>query len=267
VWDDTASYSWELPYHANYSGLQLPDRSARDLRDFEWPNGVHVKVVEPLMRYEVDYDDTPAFSVHLRFDAIMPPNPHPVGVAPFLKGKHFDQPGHVSGEMVLRGERIAIDCWSVRDRSWGPRPAGRPKRRALADADVHSGTGGIGYSFGTAGPGDAWLVYSIPTLDGDTVVCGFLLRDGVYAHVLSGARDVAVDAATGWPTAMNIEAHDDLGRTLEVSGDAVSRHWKGHGGDTLFHWRWDGCTGWGEDQSYFSRAVWEDGKLRRSARP
>jgi hypothetical protein len=265
VWDDEASYSWELPYHANYSGLELPDRDARDLRDFAWPNGVHVKVVEPLMRYEVDYDDAPAFAVHLQFDAIMAPNPHPVGVVPFLKGTHFDQPGHVTGEMILRGETIAIDCWSVRDRSWGPRPAGRPRRRPLADSDVHTGTGGVGYSFGTAGPRDAWLVYAIPTLEADPVVCGFLLRDGEYGHVLSGERHLTVDAATGWPTAIEIEAHDDRGRTFTARGEAASRHWKGHGGDTLLRWQWEGCTGWGEDQSYFSRAVWEH--LRRSARP
>ena len=52
-------------------------------------------------------------------------------------------------------------------------------------------------------------------------------------------------------------AVDDLGRRLEVSGDAVSRHWKGHGGDTLLHWTWDGHEGWGEDQTYLSRTVWE----------
>ena len=61
------------------------------------------------------------------FEAIMAPNPHPDGVVPFLKGAHFDQAGHVTGTMVLHGEEIPIDCYSVRDRSWGPRPQGRPK--------------------------------------------------------------------------------------------------------------------------------------------
>lgn len=267
VWSDVGSYSWELPYHANYSGLQLPDRSERDLRDFEWPTGARVKVLEPLTRYAVTYDDGPALTLDLQFDAIMEPNPHPVGVAPFFKGTHFDQAGRVVGEMVLQGDRIAIDCWSVRDRSWGPRPAGRPRRRRLTESDAASGTGGIGYSFGVAGPRDAWLVYSTPTLDDDPVVCGFLLRDGVYAHVLSGERQVTVDPGTGWPTDITISATDDAGRTLAVRGAAASRHWKGHGGDTLMEWQWDGCSGWGEDQSYFSRAVWERYKVTRSARP
>ena len=43
VWDDRAAYPWELAYRAEYSGLQLPPRAERDMRDFEWPNGVHVR--------------------------------------------------------------------------------------------------------------------------------------------------------------------------------------------------------------------------------
>ena len=127
VWDDRAAYPWELAYRAEYSGLQLPPRAERDMRDFEWPNGVHVSVIEPLTTYAVRYSDPGALEVDLVFEAIMEPNPHPDGVVPFLKGAHFDQAGHVTGTMVLHGEEIPIDCYSVRDRSWGPRPHGTPE--------------------------------------------------------------------------------------------------------------------------------------------
>ena len=106
VWDDRAAYPWELAYRAEYSGLQLPPRAERDMRDFEWPNGVHVRVVEPLTTYAVTYSDPGALEVDLVFEAIMAPNPHPNGVVPFLKGAHFDQAGHVTGTMVLHGEEI-----------------------------------------------------------------------------------------------------------------------------------------------------------------
>jgi len=248
VWDDTAPWSWELPYHAHYSGLQLVDRAQRDMRDFVWPTGVRVRVLEPLRCYAIDYDE-PDLEVHLVFDAVMQPNPHPVGVAPFLHGTHFDQAGRVTGEIVLHGEEIAVDCYAVRDRSWGPRPAGRPRSRTPR-------TAGIGYSFGVAGPSEAWLTYSVPDLDGDPVVCGFLLRDGAYAHILAGERRMTVDATTGWPRYLEIDAVDDAGRELSVTGDAVSRHWRGTGGDTLVRWRWNGTDGYGEDQSYFSKALW-----------
>ena len=260
VWDDTGSYPWELRYHANYQGLELP--AERDMRDFLFPNGVHVRCLEPLRRYRIDYVDEGELEVHLEFDAVMAPNPHPTGVAPFLKGVHFDQAGRVTGEMLLHGERIAIDCHSVRDRSWGPRPQGRPKRRRTADAEIQTGTGGVGYSFGTASPKNAFLVYSLPSQAEDPVVCGYLIRDGRYAHVLGGSRRLEIDPRTGWPTQLEIEGHDDEGRSFRAVGEAVSRHWKGNGGDTLMRWSWEGVTGYGEDQSYLSRATWAAWKRR-----
>ena len=67
-------------------------------------------------------------------------------------------------------------------------------------------------------------------------------------------------------TRIAIDAVDDAGRTLAVVGDAVSRHWRGHGGDTLLRWQWDGHEGWGEDQSYYSRAVADAYKARAASR-
>lgn len=265
VWDDTATLEWDLPYHVHYSGLQLPPRQERDLRDFVWPNGVHVIALEPLKSYAVTYEDRGALEVDIRFDAIMAPNPHPVGVAPFFKGTHFDQPGHVTGQIVLHGETIPIDCFSFRDRSWGPRPMGRPKKPRDRSVAAASQFGGVGYSFGAASDSEAWLVYSIPGVASDPVSCGFLLRSGTYAHILGGQRHLRFDPQTGWPTHMEVEAVDDLGRHLHVKGDAVSRHWRGLGGDTLFHWVWDGQDGWGEDQSYFSRPVFEAHKGQSSS--
>ena len=66
MWDDTAAYPWELAYRAEYSGLQLPPRAERDMRDFEWPNGVHVRVLEPLQRYAVTYSDPGGLELELR---------------------------------------------------------------------------------------------------------------------------------------------------------------------------------------------------------
>jgi hypothetical protein len=270
VWDDSAAYPWELLYKAEYSGLQLPPRSERDMRDFEWPNGVQARVLEPLRRYAVTYSDPGALEVDLEFEAIMEPNPHPDGVMPFMKGTHFDQAGHMTGTMVLRGEGFAIDCYSVRDRSWGPRPLGRPRRRPAdgATAGTGKGTGGesfggVGYSFCAAGPGEAWLIYAMPGPVAEPVSCGFLLRSGEYGHILAGERRVVFDAKTGWPLTYEIAAVDEFGRLLSVRGDALSRHWRGHGGDSLVHWTWDGgVEGWGEDQTYVSREQWEKNRSR-----
>ena len=277
VWDAGAAYPWDLLYRAEYSGLQLPPRSERDMRDFEWPNGVQARVLEPLQRYAVSYSDPGALEVDLEFEAIMAPNPHPDGVVPFLKGVHFDQAGHVTGTMVLHGEELAVDCYSVRDRSWGPRPLGRPKRRLAAGATTGDGNatggagngaaaggfGGVGYSFCAAEPGEAWLIYAMPGPAVEPVSCGFLLRGGEYGHILAGERQVTYDATTGWPLTLEIAAVDDLGRVLAAHGEAISRHWRGHGGDSLVHWTWDdGVEGWGEDQTYVGRDQWERNRTR-----
>ena len=95
-----------------------------DLRDVALPNGNHIQMIEPLTSYRVRYADRGRFEADLRFDGIMAPNSHPIGVAPFWRGRHFDQPMHVTGTIVLHGEEIAVDSLSVRDRSWGPRPMG-----------------------------------------------------------------------------------------------------------------------------------------------
>src|SRR5690606_859889 len=94
----------------------------RTLNDIRLPNGNHIRTPEPLKRYQVTYSDKGNFEADLVFEGIMKPNPHPLGVAPFWKGRHFDQAMHVTGEVVLKGERIPIDCYQLRDRSWSPRP-------------------------------------------------------------------------------------------------------------------------------------------------
>jgi hypothetical protein len=137
---------------------------------------------------------------------------------------------------------------------------GRPKKKGHETPDGLTSFGGVGYSFAASSATDAWLVYSAPGPDADAVSCGFLLRAGTYGHILAGERRLMVDPQFGWPTSMEIEATDDLGRQLFVRGEAVSRHWRGNGGDTLFHWDWDQVEGWGEDQSYFSPRVWESRK-------
>ena len=155
----------------------------------------------------------------------MAPNPHPTGVVPFFKGVHLDQAGHVTGTMVLRGEEVPIDCYSVRDRSWGPRPQGRPKRRTGEAPSQAGNFGGVGYSFCAAGPGQAWLTYTVPGPEVEPVTCGFLLRGGEYGHILAGERRVTFDAGTGWPLTFEIQAVDEFDRRLSVHGEAVSRHW------------------------------------------
>src|ERR1700728_1055968 len=168
VWDDSDAGA---VYERKQRGLPFPDRG--DLRDVSFPNGVSVKMLEPLMRYRTTYSDPGRFECDLVHEGIIRPHSHPIGAWPFWATRHFDQPMHVTGTILLYGEEIPIDCYSVRDRSWGPRPAGRPKRRQdngeggsagrkpAGQRSASGSFGGVGYSFCAAGPGEAWLTYAI----------------------------------------------------------------------------------------------------------
>jgi len=246
VWSDADTD----PYTAMVKNV--PISRPRSLNDIQLPNGNHIKTLEPLSRYRIQRHDPGRFECELQFDAIMDPNPHPVGTWPFIKGRHFDQAMHVTGEIVLNGEKILIDSLSVRDRSWSPRPpasmnaekakeeGGKPRRPRR----------GVGYIFGTASAQDAFLAYSSWTEEEalDTVDTGYLVRDGVWAHLVSGERRCIVDPDRDWIWKIELEAVDSLGRTLSAQGELVSHQGSRGPGNGLFHWTWNGAEGWGENQ-------------------
>lgn len=256
VWDDTG-----VRYEQRHQGLPLPE--GIDLRDCSLPNGCSIRLLEPLQRYAIGYADPGRLEVDLVFEATMAPHSHPLGVAPFgTRGRHFDQPGRVTGSVVLHGEAIAVDCFAGRDRSWGPRPMGPdPRKPPPAATDTarprRPGTG-IGYVFATASPTESFLAYTVPHEDGsDAVSAGYLYSAGSYAPLVEGHRTLTYDPDTRWITSIHLEAIDELGRSLVADGELVAHHEPvGPTGTGLFRWRWNGNEGWGEDQSYAPDDVW-----------
>ena len=96
---------------------------------------------------------------------------------------------------------IAVDCLSVRDRSWGPRPAGptppekKQQRGALPgrqNRPVHANQPhSVGYVFGTQDEREAFLAFTDPWLKengeaSDELDAGYLLHDGEYAPLVVG---------------------------------------------------------------------------------
>ena len=102
VWDDSSPYPWELPYYAYYNLLRLPPE--RDLRDIVFPTGVGVKMIEPLTEYRITFRDEQRLDLDLRFRAVTGPHSFVTGQPPFTASSHFDQPGRVTGTMVLGDE-------------------------------------------------------------------------------------------------------------------------------------------------------------------
>jgi hypothetical protein len=262
VWDDSDAGA---RYEVRHEGLPFPERG--DLRNITFPNGNHVEVLEPLMKYRTTYSDPGRFEADLVHAGIMPPHSHPVGAWPFWATRHFDQTMHVTGAIVLEGEQIPVDCYSVRDRSWGPRPTGpvppdkklprgalpgREHRPARAN-QPHS----VGYVFGTQDPHEAFLAFTDPWLREsgeatDELDAGYLIRGGEYAPLVAGSRTIALDPDTQFIRTIRLEAMDALGRELTADGEMVAHHGeRGPSGTALFRWEWTGgCQGWGEDQTY-----------------
>ena len=246
VWNDEDV----SPYESLVKGV--PISLPRSLNDIQLPNGNHIQTIDHLKRYRVRRNDPGRFECDLYFDAVMEPNPHPLGVWPFIKGRHFDQAMHVTGELKLNGERIAIDSLSVRDRSWSPRPPAtlNAEKGSSDPSKPKRPRRGVGYIFGTASARDAFLAYSSWTEEEavDTVDTGYLVRDGVWAHLVKGERRCVVDPDREWIWRIELEAEDTLGRKLAAKGDLISHQGAKGPGNGLFYWTWDGAEGWGENQ-------------------
>jgi hypothetical protein len=251
IWDHTAHLPWEVLYSANYSALPLP--RDQDLDNITLPTGVSIRVIDPCTSYALGYSDGERLQASLRFDGVMPPEPLASVGSTFGRAHHFDQIGHVTGELVLHGEKIPIDCLSVRDRTWGRRPEDRPRQAA--------------YVTGVATPLHGFL--AVTNVDGERnpVAYGFLRRAGRTVRLVKGERTVQRDATNSWITRIELQASDAEGRELIAIGEPVSRIIINRHTfidiNSLLRWTINGEIGWGEDQDMWPVHRWS--RLRRNA--
>lgn len=253
VWDDSAHLPWEILYSANYSAQQLP--RDQDLRDCQLPNGVSIKVLAPCQRYALGYDDGERFKATLIFEGVMPPEPLTAVGSTFGSAHHFDQFGRVTGDIVLHGERIALDCIGMRDRTWGRRPEDRPRQAA--------------YVTGAADASHGFLAVTNIKPEGDLVSYGFLRRDGETVSLAGGERILERDPREHWVTRITIKAHDTKGREMTAVGVPVSRVILNRHTfidiNSLIRWELDGVVAYGEDQDMWPIHRWARRKRQRGA--
>lgn len=272
AWDPSGADLGRLAYYKTEADVAMP--SGADLRDLTFPGGgFSVKMLRPLMDYHVAYADTERdFAIEFEHRSVHPPQRFTPGEPPAMHNPHLDQLGHLTGELVLRGERIEIDCHSIRDRTWGPRtnhpvgpqaPGGPPRVHRVLDPggprwreiERERGRGRIQYIFGHAGADSGFLGFVRPQ-DGDArgwspMNVGWLLRDGRFERLdktKSRMRNFR-DPATGWSAHMLVELEDVTGRRMEAEGTAESYMCEHRAGaNALMRWEYDSRVGWGEDQ-------------------
>ena len=207
IWDGRASEPWRAPFFEQFSWLKYPDQPRAPQR-LDFPTGMTIEVRDPLRSYDVSYNDRDRLSVELHFEALEPPVPLRAGAPPYPKAHHFDQTGHVTGTIRLDGEQIAVDCYAMRDRSWGRR--------------TERGYSRVGYAW-AASPELSLLTYSLPTDTSDNIHSGYLRIGDEIAYIADGRRIVERDPSNRWVTRVAIDATDELGRQVHAEGRAVSR--------------------------------------------
>lgn len=272
VWDPRGADTGRLAYYRNTPDVAMP--AEPDLRRITFPGGgFSVTAIKPLMDYHVAYRDAEAdVTIDFEHRSVHPPRRFTPGEPPALHNPHLDQLGHIVGELVLHGERIPIDCYSVRDRTWGPRGGhhshSRKPEHLRGEFDVRHpggplwreierqrGRGRIQYIFGHTDARTGFLSFVRPQ-DGDAtgrspLNVGWLLRDGRFERLdasRSWMRNYR-DPQTGWSAHMEVSLSDVAGRTMEAEGFSLS-HMCEHsaGSNALMRWEYDGRIGWGEDQ-------------------
>lgn len=236
-------YAWHLPFHDPASHVT---GSTLDL-----PQGIRIDTLEPDTRYRVRYHHD-LLSIDIVFTATQKANvvTRALGASQLFAGR-IDQCGRVEGHIVLRGEHIPVDCFSMRDRSWGVRNAD--------NAGMH-----VGYFHATFSPGDAFLVVSdAAQVEGDAdapIVNGYLLRDGTWSALAGGTASLRRDD-DGRPIGCAIRATDELGRALNADGSSST--WFAYqpypgmfNWSCLADWTADECEGIGELQDTWYPDDW-----------
>ena len=215
-----------------------------DKYDFETDWSMSIRILKPLQQYQLDYDRN-GFRLDLVFTAVSEPNVigRVTGTEKAYK-LHFEQPGRIQGFVELDGERLDVDCFSIRDGSHGPRFLEK----------VISG----GYTWSTANEKNGFhaLAKDYDNSRDTTVVGGYIFRDGIISSVVNGTRRV-VEREGPRPQKLEITLEDELGRELRAIGTARvpaefmlfpdrGQWW------TQFSWDYDGFTNaLGEDQEYY----------------
>jgi hypothetical protein len=216
---DRISDLWEDQlYIDNQQHLPCP----KSLLEFSLPNGLEFKVIEPLKHYRVRYEgiddtrfDIEYFGLHEPYDindpAMDPTAAKRVGPAwDSSWSGHYEQTYRMKGELVVRGQRYAIDCVDTGDRSWGP----RPERDNSPLIWWHA-------SFGEALTAHVLTGHDISkTADTGPHISGYVLENGkVYG--LTGSRGTQ-DYRKAIPMGGQMEVTDVRGKTFLFTYNAVT---------------------------------------------
>jgi hypothetical protein len=264
IWDRSgADISTCLHWNQDPTQPIPPDA---EMFDFSMPTGLTVKTIELQRSFEFTYQRYDC-RLDLRWDAIMESNEMARvsgDVNPAFSGfwsdvhserpatGHFDQAGRFRGTVTIDGETLQVDCFSMRDRTWGPRRI-HPIRFAYDWGVASDSAGFLTQATGPLPVDEDPVVGTV-----DDITAGWYLKDGVVSPIVSGTREVLTRAEDdGCAQRQVMNATDQLGRVLQVEGIRTNQlRWTGYN-DFIVHyglaeWTFDGVHAHGEMQEGFN---------------
>lgn len=238
MWDAQNHYQWNC-LHYQWSHLQAMPEDAKKF-DMKARNSLSCRMLEPLKRYKIDYDKD-GLEMDLVWEAIGPCHELHTGdsgqqaTAKF----HIEQPGRMAGMIRRHGVDYPIDCFSMRDTSYGAR-----EYESLACG---------GYFWGISQDSSFHALCMGAGREGNCIG-GYIMKDGEMASTVSGKRQVLEYGEFG-PSRVAFEATDTLGRTMKATGIIdPGLIFTGYTDHTvvwsLAEWDWDGVTHWGDNQEF-----------------
>jgi hypothetical protein len=238
LWDPSGNFQWNCLYY-NWSHLQALPPGVEKF-NMTARNSLSVKVLVPLTRYAISYDKD-GVKLDLIWEAIGPVHELKTGDSGQQKTAkfHIEQPGRMKGRVTIDGRVIEIDCFSMRDTSFGPR-----EYESLASG---------GYFWGIAA-NSSFHAIAMGEGDEQRVIGGYIYKDGELASLASGTRKVVEFGKYG-PKRVVFEATDKAGRSMKATGvleDGLI--FTGYTDHTvvwsLIRWEWDGAEHWGDNQEF-----------------
>lgn len=176
-------------------------------------------------------------------------------------GKHFEQPMQVTGELILRGTRYAVDCYNLRDRSWG-----KPRQEIHQPLPPYSWVSAVFSPSFSLNAGMFDQAEHNPELRGrfelpkaGTLSGGWVQRNGKLASLVKAEKRVVRAPEWLWPERVELDMTDELGREIQLRGQMVAANAWPLGGNLnfticLMRWECDGHVTWGDCQE----GMWTD---------
>lgn len=215
---DRISNTWEgQKYVDNRQHLPVFE----SFSEYSLPNGLSVKMLEPLKRYQVDYEGRGDTSIHLLYRALMRPwDMNDPETCPSAKRRkktwdwdlagHYELTCHVTGEATILGQRHDVDCVMTCDRSWSRR-----------SEDHHDPVLYFNAHFGQDFAVHALFIHSDETMRSfSNLYTGYVLDNGETYGIAEASGVLELDGPA--PRGMAIEFTDVRGKRYQMTGSAMN---------------------------------------------